>query len=48
VAQANGLPGYPFVLVAHPIADNADGELRDKAEIAVRRLLPLLTGLRRP
>jgi hypothetical protein len=44
VAEANGLPGYPFVLVPHPIADNTDAELRDKAELAVRRLVPLLTG----
>jgi hypothetical protein len=44
VAQANGLPGYPFALVAHPIADNGDAALREKAELAVGRLVPLLTG----
>jgi hypothetical protein len=44
VAQANGLPGYPFALVAHPIADNGDAVLREKAELAVGRLVPLLTG----
>jgi hypothetical protein len=44
VAEANGLPDYSFVLIAHPIADNGDAELRDKAELAVRRLVPLLTG----
>jgi hypothetical protein len=44
VAESNGLPGYPFALVAHPIADNDDAALRDKAELAVRRLVPLLTG----
>jgi len=44
VAEANGLPDYPLVLLAHPIADNTDAVLRDKAELAVRRLVPLLTG----
>ena len=44
VAEANGLPAYPLVLLGHPIADNTDAVLRDKAELAVRRLVPLLTG----
>jgi hypothetical protein len=44
VAEANGLPGYPFALVAHPIADNGDAALRRKAELAVGRLVALLTG----
>jgi hypothetical protein len=44
VAEANGLPGYPLVLLGHPIADNTDAVLRDKAELAVGRLVPLLTG----
>ena len=44
VAEANGLPGYPFALVGHPIADNGDAALREKAEVAIRRLVPLLTG----
>jgi hypothetical protein len=44
VAEANGLPAYRFALVPHPIADNDDAALREKAELAVRRLIPLLTG----
>jgi hypothetical protein len=44
VAEANALPGYPLVLLAHPIADNTDAVLREKAELAVRLLVPLLTG----
>ncbi len=43
MAAANGLPDYPFAVIAHPIAGNSDEELRDKAELAVRRLVPLLT-----
>jgi alkanesulfonate monooxygenase SsuD/methylene tetrahydromethanopterin reductase-like flavin-dependent oxidoreductase (luciferase family) len=43
VAEANGLPGYPFLLVPHPIASDSDGDLRRKAELAVLKLVPLLT-----
>ena len=43
MAEANGLPDYPFAIIAHPIAGNSDDELRDKAEVAVRLLAPLLT-----
>jgi hypothetical protein len=43
VAQVNGLAGYPFAVIAHPIANNDDAALREKAQIAVRRIVPLLT-----
>ena len=43
VAQVNGLPGYPFVVIAHPVAHNDDAALRAKAELAARRIVPLLT-----
>ena len=43
VAQVNGLPGYPFAVIAHPIAGNDDATLRAKAELAARRIVPLLT-----
>lgn len=43
VAELNGLAGYPFVVVGHPIASDSDEALRAKAEEAVRRLVPLLT-----
>ena len=43
VAELNGLPAYPFVVIAHPIAGDTDDELRAKAEVAVRGLVPLLT-----
>ena len=42
MAEANGLPDYPFAVIAHPIAGATDEELRDKAEVAARRLVPLL------
>ncbi len=43
VAQVNGLPGYPFAVIAHPVADNDDDTLRAKAQLAVQRIVPLLT-----
>ncbi|MCC7487700.1 MAG: hypothetical protein IT529_22230 [Burkholderiales bacterium] len=43
VAQINGLPGYPFAVIAHPVANNDDATLRAKAEIAVKSVVALLT-----
>lgn len=43
MGELNGLPGYPFAVVAHPIANNSDDVLRRKAEIAVAQIVPLLT-----
>jgi hypothetical protein len=43
MAELNGLPGYPFAVIDHPIANNSDDLLRQKAEIAVARIIPLLT-----
>jgi len=42
VAKVNGLPGYPFAVIAHPIANDNDAELRRKAEIAVEQIIPML------
>ena len=42
VAHVNGLPGYPFAVIAHPVANNDDAALRAKAELAVSRIVPLL------
>jgi hypothetical protein len=39
----NGLPGYPFSVIAHPIANNDDALLREKAELATKRIVALLT-----
>jgi hypothetical protein len=43
VAELNGLPDYPFVVIGHPIANDGDEELRRKAEAAVTRIAALLT-----
>ena len=43
VAQVNGLPGYPFVLIPHPVANDSDDALREKAEAAAGRIVQLLT-----
>jgi hypothetical protein len=43
VAELNGLPAYPYVVIAHPIANNSDAELRAKAEGAIARIVALLT-----
>lgn len=44
VGQLNGLPGYPFAVIAHPVANNDDAVLRIKARSAVRDIVPLLTA----
>ena len=43
VGELNGLPGYPFVVIEHPVANDDDAALRQKAEAAVREIVPLLT-----
>jgi hypothetical protein len=43
VTELNGVPGYRFAIIAHPIANDGDEELRAKAEAAVRQIVPLLT-----
>jgi len=42
MAEACGLPGYRFAVVAHPISSNDDAALRAKAEDAVRQAVELL------
>ena len=43
VAQVNGLPGYPFALIPHPVANDSDDALRQKAEAVAGRIVQLLT-----
>jgi hypothetical protein len=43
MAELNGLPGYPFAVIGHPIANNGDEVLRQKAQVAVDRIVQLLT-----
>ena len=47
VAELNGIPEYPYVVIAHPIANNSDEELRAKAEAVIGRVIALLTERRR-
>ena len=47
VAELNGIPEYPYVVIAHPIANNSDDELRAKAEAVIGRVVALLTERRR-
>ena len=42
VGELNGLPGYPFAVIEHPVANNDDAALKAKAEIAVKAIVPLL------
>ena len=43
VAELNGLPSYPYVVIEHPIANNTDEVLRAKAEAVIGRIVALLT-----
>jgi hypothetical protein len=43
VAELNGLADYPFVVIEHPIANDADEDLRRKAESVVAQIAALLT-----
>ena len=42
VAEVNGLPAYPFAVIDHPIANDDDDALREKAGIAVAQIVPFL------
>jgi hypothetical protein len=43
VAELNGLPAYPYVVIEHPISNNTDEQLRAKAEAVIGRIIALLT-----
>ena len=42
IAEVSGMPGYPVVVLAHPLANNDDAALRLKAQEAVQQCLQLL------
>ena len=44
VIELNGLDGYPFVVIPHPIASDSDDELRVKAEASAARIVAVLTA----
>ena len=43
VAQVNGLPGYPFAVIPHPVANDDDEALRRKAEAVSEKIVDLIT-----
>ncbi len=43
VIELNGLSGYPFVVIEHPIANDGDDDLKRKAEAVVTQIAALLT-----
>lgn len=43
MGELNGLPGYPFAVIGHPIANNNDAVLRQKAELCAAQIVELLT-----
>ncbi len=44
MGELNGLPGYPFAVIGHPVANNDDAVLREKAALVVKDIVPLLTA----
>ena len=44
MADFAGMPGYSFVVIAHPIADNTDQQLRAKAEQIVEQAVQVLVS----
>jgi hypothetical protein len=42
VSDLNGLKGYPFAIIEHPVANNDDGVLKQKAQAAMREIVPML------
>jgi hypothetical protein len=43
-AEICGNPGYPFVVVPHPIGSLTRGELQARATTAVPQVISILTG----
>ena len=44
IASIEGLPGYPFAVIPHPIAGNTDDELKAKAEQALESIVRILSA----
>ena len=43
VSAVNGLKDYPFAVIDHPVANNDEATLREKARLAVKEIVRLLT-----
>jgi hypothetical protein len=46
LAAAQGLPGYPLVVIDHPSAGDSDEELHAKAERALAAIVSLMMSRR--
>jgi hypothetical protein len=44
MAAVSGRPGFPFAVIAHPIANNDDRVLRTKAKAAVAQCIEILVS----
>ena len=44
MAELNGMPGYPFVVVPHPIGSLDEATVRARAEAVLERIEALLLG----
>ncbi|MBI3800693.1 MAG: hypothetical protein HY268_27415 [Deltaproteobacteria bacterium] len=44
MAQVSGMLEYPFAVIAHPISNNSDPVLREKAAVAVQQCIAILVG----
>jgi hypothetical protein len=42
MAQVSGMPGHPFAVIPHPISNNRDAVLREKATDAVQQCAGIL------
>ena len=42
MAQLSGMPGHPFAVIPHPISNNSDAALRQKAADAVQQCVRIL------
>jgi hypothetical protein len=42
MAQVSGMPGHPFAVIPHPISNNSDAVLQEKATDAVQQCAEIL------
>jgi len=42
MAKVSGMPGHPFAVIPHPISNNSDAVLREKAADAVQQCARIL------
>ena len=48
MARVLGMPGYPFVVIPHPVSSASDTDLRAAAADTLRQARPLLLGAGSP